>query len=167
MARRGGNKQIRMRRVPSVGARLMPLFLLLVAGLAIFNMPAATLLCLGMIPTIVIVYTATGIYAGLKAQIVGLSNVAGVLAALAGPSQQGMNTPMFDTYGLALAFAGAALGYVLVFMGPIVAAVVLQSFSQERLRQLTKQRQTLVDQWGGEILAGPAETKPDHEGSGS
>lgn len=167
MARRGGNKQIRMRRVPSVGARLMPLFLLLVAGLAIFSMPAATLLCLGMIPTIVIVYTATGIYAGLKAQVVGLSNFAGVLAAISGPSQQVMNPPVFDTYGLALAFAGAALGYILVFMGPVVAAIVLQSFSQERLRQLTKQRQTLIEQWGGDILASPAETKPDHEGPGS
>ncbi|WCL53769.1 hypothetical protein [Gimibacter soli] len=156
-----------MRRAPSVGARLMPLFMLLVAGLAVFNMPVAALLCFGMIPTIVIVYTATGIYAGLKAQIVGLSNLAGVLAAIAGPSQQVMNPPVFDTYGLALAFAGAAFGYGLVFMGPIVAAVVLQSFSQERLRQLTKQRQTLIEQWGGEILVSPVETKPDHEGSGS
>ena len=54
-------------------------------------------------------------------------------------------------------------GYALIYIGPHIAAIVLQGLSQDRLKQIAAQRQALIEQWGHEVLG----DKDDQTGPGA
>ena len=160
---------------PRVGAmsnplvRMVPLLGILLLALVAYNTAVAVLVALGIVPTLVMAFTATGRQAAAKTQVILLCNIAGILMAVHNILAQGARASLLDVNQLAVAYAAAAMGYVLIFVGPIVAALVLQTLAQDRLRGLMKQRQTLIDQWGPELLgqtAPPPGTAPAQAANG-
>jgi len=65
-----------------------------------------------------------------------------------------------DIFNIVAMFGSAAIGYALIYVGPMVASFVLQSLNQDRVKKITQQRQALVDLWGHEVLGDKDEVAP-------
>lgn len=157
---------MRMRRRTNQRQEMSAFGPLLVASLiviAIINLSAAGLAIVGLAPTIVLSLTGKGQYKSERLQCVGFMNFAGVLPFIA----KVIDTPrdlvyiITDPINLATMFGASAVGYALVHVGPMVAAMILQSLSQERIKNINQQRQALIELWGAEVLGD--KDAPDQE----
>ena len=135
--------------------KLVTLILFGAGGLAVLSWQTAALGCLGLLPTLVMVYTGTGPFKTEKLQCVFLLNISTII-----PFGYDMwHNPEDFSYlianpiTIAGMYSGAAVGYLFVFMGPVFAASVLQILSKDRLRRITQNRQTLVSEWGDELTS--------------
>lgn len=139
-----------------------PLLVAGLIGLAIFSPSAAGLAVIGLAPTIVLGLTAKGVNKAERVQCVGFMNIAGTLPFIA----QVMDRPnellfiLTNPINLATMYFASAIGYALIYVGPMVAAMVLQSMAQERVKTINQQRQALIELWGPEVIGdkdGPEE----------
>ncbi|WP_191252046.1 hypothetical protein [Kordiimonas sediminis] len=126
------------------------------AVLALVEWQVALFATIGLLPTFVLAFTGAGAHMMLKLQIVMFCNITAILPFAAQfwsrPSEFG--SILDQLYPIIMVYMGAAVGYGLIFAGPIVAAMVLQALSQDRVRGLAKKRQALIDRWGGEVVSG-------------
>lgn len=138
--------------------RFVPFILIAALGLAFFSWQIAVFTLVGLLPTFVFAYTGVGPWKFEKAQCLAICNIASVVPVVLPlwTSPDRFEMMITDPISIAIAFVGAGVGYALLFIGPIVAAIVLQGLSKERLSRLTKQRKDLIDQWGGELIGGTA-----------
>jgi hypothetical protein len=142
-----------------------PLLFVCLIAVGLFSREAAGLAVIGLAPTIVLGMTGKGVHKTEKLQCVGFMNIAGVLPFMA----QVMSRPddfiyvVANPINLVAMFGAAAVGYALIYVGPMLAAMVLQSLSQERIKNINQQRQALVELWGAEVIPekGETEEEPD------
>jgi len=139
-----------------------PLLVAGLIGLAIFSLPAVGVAIVGLAPTVVLGLTAKGVNKAERIQCVGFMNIAGVLPFVAAVMDQPRELMFIlaNPINLATMYGAAAVGYALVHVGPMVAAIVLQSLAQERIKSLNQQRQGLIELWGADVLGdkdGPEE----------
>ncbi len=138
-----------------------PLLVLAIAGLAFYSLDAAILALVGVVPTIVLGFTGKGEYRAEKLQCVGFSNFAGVIPFLPQAASRGWEAVILgDLITILLMFGSAAIGYALVYVGPMVAAFVQQGMNEDRLKKIAQQKQALVDLWSHEVL-GEKEEDPN------
>jgi len=145
----------RRRRKPSSEINgVAPLVVVGLIGISMFQMSVAGLLLIGLMPTFVLGITGRGEHKSYKLQCVAFANIAGVLPFIrqVWDHPQGLWSTVLDPLVIVIMFGSAAIGYALIYVGPMVAAVVLQSLAQERLKTLSQQRTTLVAAWGPEVL---------------
>ncbi len=132
----------------------IPLLFVALVALGLFSIEAAGVALIGLAPSIVLGLTGKGVNKAEKLQCVGFMNIAGVLPfvsqVLARPGE--FTYIATDPINLVAMFGAAAAGYALVYVGPMVAAIVLQSLAQERVKSINQQRQALIDLWGHEVL---------------
>ncbi len=139
-----------------------PLLVAGLIGLGIASLNAVGVAIVGLAPTIVLSLTAKGINKAERVQCVGFMNIAGVLPFIAMVMDQPRELMfiLFNPINLATMYGAAAVGYALVHVGPMLAAIVLQSLAQERIKTLNQQRQALIEQWGADVIGdkdGPEE----------
>lgn len=138
-----------------------PLLIIGLAGLAFYAVDAAIVALVGIVPTIVLVFTGKGVFKAERIQCVGFSNIAGVLPFLQQAKIRGWESVILgDMVSILLMFGSAAIGYALVYVGPMVAAFVLQGMNEDRLKKIAQQKQNLVDLWSHEVL-GEKEEDPN------
>lgn len=157
MAKKKKATPMRMRRRLNNRQEMSAFGPLLVAGLiglAIFSPSAALLAVVGLAPTIVLGLTAKGVNKAERVQCVGFMNIAGTLPFIA----QVVSRPnellfmLTNPINLATMYFAAAVGYALIYIGPMVAAMILQSMAQERIKSINQQRQGLIELWGPEVI---------------
>lgn len=139
-----------------------PLLVAGLIGLAIFSLSAVGVAVVGLAPTIVLSLTAKGVNKSERVQCVGFMNIAGILPFIAKVIDQPRDLMFIlaDPINLATMYGAAAVGYALIHVGPLVAAMLLQSFAQERVKSLNQQRQALIELWGPDVIGdkdGPEE----------
>ena len=138
-----------------------PLLIIGLAGVAFYSIDAAIVALVGIVPTIVLGFTGKGEFKAERLQCVGFSNFAGVLPFLQQAKMRGWEFVVLgDMVSILLMFGSAAIGYALVYVGPMVAAFVLQGMNEDRLKKIAQQKQSLVDMWSHEVL-GEKEEDPN------
>lgn len=156
---------IRRRRQPRQEmAGFAPLLIVGLAAMAIFNMDAAIVATVGLVPTIVLGFTGKGEFKTERLQCVGFCNFAGVLPFVPPAMSRGWEVVFGDIINIVAMFGAAAIGYALVYVGPMVAAFVLQGLNQDRLKKIAQQRQSLVDMWSHEVLGDREEVPQPQKG---
>lgn len=120
---------------------------------AVINHHAAIVATIGLVPTIVLGFTGRGEHKSQRLQCVGYTNLAGVLPFI--PlviARNDSQVVIGDIFNIVAMFGSAAIGYALLYVGPMVASYILQSMNQDRVKKIAQQRQMLVDLWGHEVL---------------
>jgi len=132
----------------------IPLMFVSLIAVALFSAEAAGVAVVGLAPTIVLGLTGKGVNKSEKLQCVGFMNIAGVLPFLSQviSRESDFSFIVSDPINLVAMFGAAAAGYALVYVGPMVAAIVLQSLAQERIKSINQQRQALIDLWGHDVI---------------
>lgn len=151
------------RRRGSGGSSASGVFLLIgLVVLAVIKPQAAMLVAVGLLPTIVLGFTGKGTHKGQRTMCVGLTNSAGIIILLGDLwSQPGMLDDMLVNLNTwIIMWGGAAIGYALNFIGPLIASMVLQAMAQDRVKNINQQKQELLELWGHEVL-GSDDKKPD------
>jgi len=130
--------------------------------LAVIKPPAALLVAVGLLPTIVLGFTGKGSHKGQRTMCVGLTNFAGIIILLGDLwSQPGMLDDMLVNLNTwIIMWGGAAIGYALNFVGPLIASMILQGMAQDRIKNINQQKQELLELWGHEVLS-TDDNKPD------
>ncbi len=139
----------------SSNLKLVTMILFGAGGLAVVSWQTAALVALGLVPSLVLVYTVTGSWKTEKTQCVFLLNLASVIPF----AYDIWNSP--DTFSYSISnpitiagmYAGAAIGYIFLFMGPVVAASILQILAKDKLRRIAQSRKALIDEWGDELTS--------------
>ncbi len=165
MAKKKQVTPMRMRRKINQRQEISAFGPLLVAGLialAIASLNAVAVAIVGLAPTIVLGLTAKGVNKSERVQCVGFMNIAGVIPFIATVMDQPRELMFIisNPINLATMYGAAAVGYALIHVGPMVAAIVLQSLAQERIKTLNQQRQALIELWGADVIGdkdGPEE----------
>lgn len=157
MAKKKQVTPMRMRRKINRRQEISAFGPLLVAGLialAIASLNAVAVAIVGLAPTVVLSLTAKGANKSERIQCVGFMNIAGVIPFIATVIDQPRELMFIITnpINLATMYGAAAVGYALIYVGPMVAAIVLQSLAQERIKTLNQQRQALIELWGADVL---------------
>lgn len=162
MAKKNKTPAIRKRRRPQREMSAFgPLLIFGLGGLALFSPDAAFVVAVGLVPTIVLGFTGSGDHKGQRLQCVGYTNLAGVLPFVSlALAQNDAQVVIRDIFNIVAMFGSAAIGYALIYVGPMVASFVLQSLNQDRVKKITQQRQALVDLWGHEVLGDKDEVAP-------
>jgi len=154
MAKKQKKPALRRRRKPQQEfSAFGPLLVFGLAGLFLFSSDAALVVAVGLVPTIVLGFTGRGAHKGPRLQCVGFANLGGVLPFI--PQVLARNDAQVvigDIFNIVAMFGSAAIGYALIYVGPMVASYVLQSLNQDRVKKIAQQRQSLVDMWGHDVL---------------
>ncbi|RMB11840.1 hypothetical protein [Eilatimonas milleporae] len=144
----------RMRRRRQDGSGFLPLVTVLLGSIALFRWEVAALMAVGLLPTIVLGVTGRGRWQAERLQCVGFCNIAGVMpyAVLLWQRPSEMVNIFTDMIALAVMFSAAAFGYLLLYIGPWVSAIIIQALAQDKLKQINQQKQGLVEKWGNDVL---------------
>lgn len=142
-----------------------PLLFIGLATVALFSPPVAILISAGLVPAIVLGFTGKGENKALRLQCVTFANLGGVIpfTMQIWSRPQSLETVLSDPINLVIMWGSAAIGYALIYVGPIVATYILQGMSQDRIKQIVQQKQSLVEMWGHEVLGDKEEAPaPKH-----
>ena len=154
MAKKQKKPVLRKRRSPQREfSAFGPILVVGLLAMALFSPDAAIVVAVGLVPTIVLGFTGRGVHKGSRLQCVGFTNLAGVLPFI--PTVVARNDAQVvigDIFNIVAMFGSAAIGYALIYVGPMVASYVLQTLNQDRVKKIVQQRQSLVDMWGHEVL---------------
>lgn len=171
-------KKVRYRRRKRSGNDTLGIGVLILVGaatLGLFSPPAALVLAVGLVPTIVLSFTIKGELKSARLQCVAYVNFAGVIPFVKkawGANSSAVEQLVSDPIVIVAMFGSASIGYALLYVGPLVASYILQTMSEDRLKKIAQQRQALVDLWSSEVLgdqeekqAAPARFLPRKEAS--
>ena len=149
--------KMRRRRSQQEMSGFIPLLFIALVVTAFFSWQVSVLFIVGLAPTLVLSVTGKGVHKSEKLQCVGFSNIAGILpfALQVWDRPRDFGMIVSDPINLAAIFLSAAIGYALIYVGPMIAAQILQAMAQDRLKQLAQQRQALLELWGPEVLGDP------------
>lgn len=156
-------KPIRRRKARGQGGSpFLPTVMVVLGILAVFKTGAAVLVAAGLVPTLVLAFTSKGAFKSEKLQCVAFANLTGILTQF--PDVWARPNTAYDVVGepinLLVMWGTAAFGYALIFVGPMVAAFILQMIAQERTKSIIQQKQGLVDLWSSEVLGTKDDVSP-------
>ena len=155
--------KMRRRRPQGEMNGFFPLLFVGLLMVTLFSWQVAVLFIVGLLPTMVLALTGKGAHKAQKLQCVGFSNITGILpfAMQLWDRPRDLSVVVFDPINLVAMLGSAAIGYALLYVGPMIAAQVLQVMAQDKLKQLTQQRQALLELWGPEVLGGDESDAPE------
>ncbi len=163
MAEKPKKKPVRRRRrQSSEGGGFLPLLMIALAAISIFQYEIAVLVAAGLLPTIVLSITGKGDHKAQKLQCVAFANIAGIMTMIPRVWERpsSMMETISDPMNLLIMWGGAVFGYALIYVGPQIASMILQGLAQDRLKNIAAQKQTLVEAWGHEVLGDKNEDTP-------
>lgn len=154
MAKKPVKKARPVRRRRQEMSAFGPILFISLGALALFKYQVAMLVAAGLVPTIVLGFTGKGVNKNEKLQCVSFTNLTGVMTYVQGvwtrPST--VDDVIGDPMNLLVMWGAAAFGYALVYVGPMLASMLLQTLAKDRLKNIAQQKQALVDLWGPEVL---------------
>ncbi|UTW56464.1 hypothetical protein [Kordiimonas sp. SCSIO 12610] len=135
--------------------KLVTMILLGAGGLAVLSWQTAAFVAIGLLPSLVLVYTGTGPWKMEKLQCVFLLNAATIIpfAYDIWQNPSSFSYQISNPVSIAGMYSGAAIGYAFIFMGPVFAAAILQILAKDKLRRINQGRKALIDEWGDELTS--------------
>lgn len=135
---------------------LMVRITIALGALGIFAFPTFLIVILGLAPTLV------GLFASqrpdrTKIQTVAAFNMSGVILFLVplwmdGHTMQNAIHILSSVYCWAVMYSAAAMGFAVLWLGPQIAALVLNALAIGRRGKLDSIRSELIEEWGTGIL---------------
>jgi len=129
---------------------------LALGALGIFAFPTFLIVILGMTPTLV------GLFASqrpdrTKIQTVAAFNMSGVILFLVplwmdGHTMDNAIHVLSNVYSWAVMYSAAAMGFAVLWLGPQIAALILNALAIGRRGKLDSIRSELIEEWGTGIL---------------
>ncbi len=161
MSNSRADKKRKKRQSGGEGVAIVLLMVLLFMVIAFMRWQVAVLILGGMFPTFILMITGRGIWHTQRLMTVGLLNLAGIVpyALRLWDSPESFQFLASNILTWLLMWGAASLGYMLLFVGPFMASVVVQHLNKERLKKLLKIRQATIDEWGPEVAHAPESTK--------
>lgn len=156
---------VRRRRKTQEMSGFFPLLVIGLGVATVFSPALAILIAVGIVPTIVLGFTGKGEYKSQRLQCVAFTNIAGVVPSAAQvwsrPGQ--LENLITDPINLVVMWGAAVFGYGLIYVGPQIAAYILQGLAQDRIKNILQERQGLVELWGPDVLGDKdKEPAPNH-----
>ena len=151
------------RRKSGDGNGLGVLFAMAIVVLFFINRNTAILVFLGLAPTLVLGFTGKGDNKTQRLMCVGFANASGIMFLI---KDVWVNPALFDRMIMdpnnwIIMWGAAAIGYALNYVGPMIAAMIMQGLAQDRVKNINQQKQELVEMWGHEVLGSKEDDKPD------
>ena len=144
---------------PKRGMRTLAIMVttgLVTAGLVTFALPAFLASLVGLLPTVVSVVTDRT--PGHRASwCIAITNIAGVLPIIA-KSLKGDNDMaaaielLVDPINWLVMYVGAGMGWVLLWIGPVIAEVFVTQKEGSEARRLQEDQKKLIAEWGRKVL---------------
>ena len=144
---------------PKRGARALAIMVtvgLVTALLVVFALPAFLVSMVGLLPTAVSLFTDRT--PGHRATwCVAITNIAGLLPIIA-KSFKGDNDLaaaielLVDPINWLVMYVGAAMGWVLLWIGPVIAEVFVTQKAASEARSLQESPGKLIAEWGRKVL---------------
>lgn len=152
--------RLRRRVVQQDMPNMLPLFLIAIGLLAIFQWQVSALFFVFMVPTFVMSFTALDARKNERVLCVGLMNIAGIMpfAMEVWDYPARFEFVASNVINIAVMLGSASMGYLLLWIGPIIAAIVLQALAADKIKALTSKRKSFVEEWGPEVLG---DKRPD------
>ena len=128
--------------------------LMILMGITLIYRPALViLLSAGLIPTFVAWLTDSNPFRIYRIRIILAFNLAGCLPYIIALNQQsggfGLAINLIADFNSYLVMYGfAAVGWVIVFVAPSVAAIVLQIVGKSRLNSIQNDKNRMMEEWG-------------------
>ena len=124
--------------------------------LLLFEPTMAALIVVGLAPSLVALFFDHGAFRRPRLITLCCFNLAGFLPyfarLLSAHDQVGEFFSMItDIYVWAVIYGATALGAGLLWVGPFLAAIVLQALNDERIKEVEKRQLALVKEWGAEV----------------
>lgn len=145
-------KKDKNKKIGGAGATLFLLFLVL--GGLVF-LPTSTILCIGMLPSIMAFLTSSPVTRGRVSTIAAL-NFAGCVPFVfelwsMGNDLETSLAIISQPFTIIIIYGAAALGYVFDWVVVGVVSAYLYQRSESRLRKLEKRQEQLVEAWGNKV----------------
>lgn len=144
---------------PKRGMRALAIIVtigLVTAGLVVFALPAFLASLVGLLPTMAtLVADRTPGYRASRC--VGVTNIAGVLPIVAmsfngDTSMDAAITLLVDPINWLVMYVGAGMGWVLLWIGPVIAEVFVTQKAASEVRSLRENQRKLIAEWGRKVL---------------
>lgn len=137
----------------------------LLAGMLMLSPAMAVLLVAGLMPTLAILLFDLGAHKGMRLNAMFAFNLAGVLPQAQflwreGPTIERVTSLLSDVTVWAVMYGAAFAGAAMLWLGPILAAIVVQTLNQDKAARLGKIRDGLVAEWGDGVLGARAGDDP-------
>ena len=141
------------RRNYGQSSSIMPLLIVLILILAVFQWQVAALIAIFLLPTFVLAITEKSASYADKLFCVAFMNLSGIapFAMQVWERPGSFARVASDVINVVVMLGSAAVGYVLLWVGPIIAATFLQAMAQDKLKNIASQRQSIIDAWGSEV----------------
>ncbi len=151
------------RQAKGRGNGVLSLFAIALISLAVFNVMLASFMALVMAPTAILMLTERSPWRSNKIMCVGSLNLASTLPWVPAlwNNQNLFGEMVSDMVTMSIALGGAVVGHGLLFFGPIIAAMILQAFSSDKMKKIASERAALVEQWGPEVLGNDKSSKSE------
>ncbi len=125
-------------------------------ALLLFEPTMAALIVVGLAPSLVALFFDHGAFRRPRLITLCCFNLAGFLPYFArllnAHDRVGEFFSMItDIYVWAVIYGATALGAGLLWIGPFLAAIVLQALNDERIKEVEKRQLALVKEWGAEV----------------
>ncbi len=125
-------------------------------ALLLFEPTMAALIVVGLAPSLVALFFDHGAFRRPRLITLCCFNLAGFLPyfarLLSAHDRVGEFFSMItDIYVWAVIYGATALGAGLLWIGPFLAAIVLQALNDERIKEVEKRQLALVKEWGAEV----------------
>ncbi|RMF13899.1 MAG: hypothetical protein D6757_07255 [Alphaproteobacteria bacterium] len=154
---------------PGGGHRLL-IFLayLLFTLLLLFFPPIAAMIVLGLAPALVVLAFDHGAFKRPRLITLASFNFAGLFPFLlqlwhSHDTVSDFFRMISSIYTWGIIYGAAAFGAGLLWVGPALAAIILQAINQDRIKQIEKRQKALVREWGADIT----DTIEPREGMGA
>lgn len=130
---------------------------ILLAGMLMLSPAMAILAVAGLMPALAILLFDLGAHKGMRLNAMFAFNLAGVLPQaqrlwLEGATMERMTAQLSDVTVWAVMYGAAFAGAAMLWLGPIFAAIVLQTLNQDKAARLGKVNDALVAEWGDGVL---------------
>lgn len=151
------------------GGAVVPILLLIIGMVAMFRWEVAVLFFFYLVPTFVLALTFRGAFAQEKVMTVTLMNLAGIIpfAVQVWHAPRNLMYVMTDVINAVVMLGAAGFGYLLLWLGPHGAAVIIQMMRQDRLKAIGDERKALSEEWGNEVLDITSDTATSKAGQQS
>jgi hypothetical protein len=138
------------KRNAASSVKFVTMFLLIAGGVAVLSWQTAAIVAIGLFPSLILVYTGSGRWKTEKLQCVFLLNVATIIPFAFDMWQEPENFMYTVTNPVTVIgmYSGAVMGYIFIFIGPVVAAAILQVLAKDRLRKIAQNKKALIAEWG-------------------
>ncbi|WND03120.1 hypothetical protein QGN29_01910 [Temperatibacter marinus] len=127
---------------------------LMIGGLMLYNNDLGIFVFLSILPTVTALFNGSDVWKMHRTLTVALLNFTGIIPyiKMAFTDIYTFESVAWQPVTFLIIWGLAGFGYMLLYVAPHVATYIIQSNNNRKVSSLVKQRQSLAEEWGNEVL---------------